>query len=379
MTHQIVAYLPGYATGAGHNSFDIATIPGDKISHLIYAFAGFRKAGNGWVADYPEPLDADPANPHSNVGKLIALKQRWPALRVLVSVGGSSNSHQGDPSQKTTPIFSALAATAAARQAFVSSCIELFITRTYPGVGKLFDGIDIDWESPAASDRGNATLLLREFRRQLDQTGVAEKRQLFLTIAAEMRAQEFELDSLATTLDWVNLMAYDAHLPNDNPKNRLTDFGSPLYRDPAEPGSNVTWNIDATVKAFLAAGLPPERLVLGISAYGRSYADVVTADHGVYQTYNGAGPGSFGQPGVLSYRDIVAGYLPEYELLWHQPTRSAYLFNPTQRVWISFEDARSVAEKSRYADQMKLGGLMLWEISADTAPGSSAPSLVGQM
>ena len=91
--------------------------------------------------------------------------------------------------------FSDVAATAASRKAFVASCIDLIIKGNLPGGGwpegaggpgaaaGLFDGINIDWEYPgidpgngahhSPQDRHNATLLLKEFRRQLDELGAA--------------------------------------------------------------------------------------------------------------------------------------------------------------------------------------------------------------
>ena len=369
MSLYIVSYLPGDATSASHGSFDIGTVPGDRITHLIYGFAGFKQQGGTWVADYPEPHDAGPGK-HSNVAKLIELKKRWPDLRVMLSVGGWHHSHQGDPTNRTTPVFSAVAATTEARQAFVTSCVDTFIKPGHPQLGRLFDGIDIDWEYPAAADKHNFTLLLQEFRAQLDKAGFEDGRQLFLTVALDPGQDRgtLELASIASAVDWVNLMAYNAHGPSLSRWNLFTDFQAPLYKSPAEPVSNVTWNIDPSVQTLARAGLPAAKLVLGISAHGLSYAGVTDANHGLYQPYTGPGPGSFTERGKLIYRDIATRFMPSFELLWDDISKSSYLYSPSQQMWISFDDARSVATKCRYASKIGgagLSGLVLWDISAD--------------
>src|SRR5262249_22858461 len=104
---------------------------------------------------------ADPHSKRSNLAKLVALKQKWPALNVAVSIGGWIHSHHGDPTFKTTPVLSAIAATPQARHTFVSSCMDRFIKPAHPHIGPLFGGIDIDWEFPAAADRHNLTLLFQ--------------------------------------------------------------------------------------------------------------------------------------------------------------------------------------------------------------------------
>ncbi|MBV8585934.1 MAG: hypothetical protein JO308_06575, partial [Verrucomicrobia bacterium] len=109
MVNRVVAFLPGYATNKTRD-FDIATIPGDRITDLIYCFAGFQQLGQNWLPALPQPEHADP-HKDQNVAKLIDLKTRWPALNIAISIGGWDYSHQGDPTFKTTPAFSAVAAT----------------------------------------------------------------------------------------------------------------------------------------------------------------------------------------------------------------------------------------------------------------------------
>ena len=383
MVNRVVAFLPGYATDKARG-LDIATIPGDRISDLVYCFAGFQQRGSSWVPTFPEPHDTTPGKQH-NVAKLIALKTRWPALNIVMSIGGWNHSHQGDPSFKTTPAFSAVSATPEARQAFVTACLDLFLTPTHPIIGPLFGGIDIDWEYPAAPDKHNFTLLLQEFRDQLDTLGNQQNRHLTLTACWGAGAGNEEVGALAGILDWFNLMTYLAHRPSHSPTNQVTDFGAPLYSSPSEPPANATWTIDGVVTSFLAAGVPAAQLVIGINTYARTFAGVANVNHGLYQPYTGPGPGSLGKTEILEYKDLMANYLPSYEYHWDDVTKCSFLYSPAKQVWITFDSPDSIAARASHADQKGLAGLLLWELGADVlsdlnpSPPPPIPSLIDAM
>jgi chitinase len=156
---------------AGYNIANLqANGVANKLTHLTYAFGNATATGctiADSYADYqdqylPSVSGAPYAGPlYGNFAALQQLKQLHPNLKVEISLSGAAG-------------FSG----AASRQAMVASCIDLFINGNLaPGVSAagVFDGIDIDWEFPTATDTLNATLLLKEFRRQLDALGKANR------------------------------------------------------------------------------------------------------------------------------------------------------------------------------------------------------------
>src|ERR1700675_3291584 len=156
---------------AGYNIANLqANGVADQLTHLTYAFGDATPTGcaiaDPW-ADYQTPyLPSVSGAPYTgplygNFAALQQLKQLHPNLKVLISLAGA-------------PGFSAAASTAAGRQTMVANCIDLFINGNLAAgisAAGVFDGFDIDWEFPAASDTQNATLLLQEFRKQLDVLG----------------------------------------------------------------------------------------------------------------------------------------------------------------------------------------------------------------
>ena len=109
------------------------------------------------VADtYSQPLKG-------NFNQVLKLKARHPHLRVLLSLGGWTES-----------TYFSDAALDANRKAFVRSWIDTFMRGNTAGV---FDGFDVDWEYPGScgltcnfrpEDQDNFPALLTEFRTQLD-------------------------------------------------------------------------------------------------------------------------------------------------------------------------------------------------------------------
>mgnify|MGYP001438362551 CR=1 FL=1 len=349
----VVGFLPGYATNK-KRGYDIASVPGDQLTHLIYCFAGFVQSGAAWQAATPEPKDAT-----KNFPKLLALKQRYPALKLMVSVGGWNNSQK---KVNGATIFSTIAADPGLRKAFVQSCLEQFILRS----PTIFEGIDIDWEFPGPQDQANFTLLIREFRSQLDAAGGQQGRHYALTLSINTTPANIDLVNLQTSLDWLNVMAYNFHAPNQSPSNAVTNFNAPLYSSPHDPTPGV--NIDARLQALIRLGVASRKLVLGIPAYALAYAGVGATNGGLYQPYSGPGPDTYTPgSGILTYKDVMDNYLPTCgSPSFDTSTRSSSIYCVASYVWISPNLADDVLAKATYVMQNNLGGLMLWELGADT-------------
>ena len=140
-----INYAQGFVTG-GRCSI------ADANADTNYSFSAAQSVDG--VADAPgQPL-------RGSLNQMIKLKRRYPRMKLVLSLEGKAVDFAAD-------------AQPAAREAFVASCVDLWIKGTVaPGVsiGSLFDGIDIDWESPHEEDAINYLELIREFRRQFDAT-----------------------------------------------------------------------------------------------------------------------------------------------------------------------------------------------------------------
>jgi chitinase len=352
----------------------------ETLTHINYAFAnvtnGACAIGDGY-ADYDRAYDAaasvdgqpdtwDAGALRGSFHQLQKLKAMHPRLRVLISLGGWTWSAG----------FSAAAAPAQ-REAFVRSCIELFITDArWAG---LFDGIDVDWEYPARcgntcsdnpEDTENFTALLAEFRRQLD----AVRPGLELTIAAPAAADKvdaIEVDRIHPHLDAINLMSYDLH----GPWEQRTNFHAALRPAAADPDRALGFTTDEAVQLWLDRGTPAAKLVVGLPFYGRGWSGVAASTDGLYQTAGAAAAATY-EAGIEDY-EVLAELGAEFMPFRHEEAQAFWVYSASSGVFWTYDDPISIANKTRYAHERGLGGVMFWELSGDDAAGSLVQAIAG--
>ena len=317
----------GYATG--WNPQQAGAL--DHIDALVFAFA--KVEGNGVVLpdDAPERL-----------ARLVALKRTKPALQVAIAVGGWGAGG-----------FSEAAATAAGREAFSRSAAQL--VKAYGA-----DGIDVDWEYPgrtdagiAASpvDRANFTALLKSLRAALD-AAASEGRHYTLSIAAAEGpfAEGIDIAAVEPYLDWFNLMTYDFV----NSTTPTTGHHAGVYPSRlAPPGAR---SVDGAVREYLAAGVPPRKLLIGAAFYGREFGEVVPGHDGLYQRY-----GRYVTE--HSWPQLKRDYLDRNGFVQRHDAQAqaSWSWNAKTRRFITYDDPASIAAKAAYVKAHDLGGIMYWE------------------
>jgi chitinase len=303
---------------------------------------------------------ADPAGDNQLRGifhQFQKLKKRYPALKIVISFGGWGQSDGFSSAVEPEHL-----------KEFVRGCVDTFIRGHFaPGIDApgIFDGIDIDWEYPVEGgvtpgrpeDTANFTAMAEEFRRQLD----AVRPGLLLTAALPAPAElykNFELKKIAASMDFLSIMAYDLHWDSEP----MTFLHSPLFHDPADP-SKPPFDIrngDYAVRGFLAAGVPANKIVLGVPFYGKGWTGVQDVNHGLYQSATGPAK--------------VDGSYRALKELTGTTDRKYYKKAVTCSVWNnsnfwSYDCPEAMKKKMAYIRKQHLGGVMFWELSHDTADG----------
>ncbi len=354
-----------------------------------------RNADLDHVFSASDSVDGQPDDPaaafRGHLHQLAKLKRANPRLRVLISLEGHAADFAFDAQPEN-------------RQAFVASCVNLFIQGNLaPNVSApgLFDGIDVDWEYPQGVDAANFLALLTELRRQMD----LARPGLTLSIAVGPSPRMYDgtdFRAIAAKVGQVGLMTYD----QAGPWMQSTGFIAPLYNvpppvepaassglqggTPAPAGAKSTASTSqaalaaapaggastpalspapapppgggtaGSVQAFLSAGVPASKILIGVPFYGYGWTQVPEVANGVFQEgtpVRGDRPYSYIQSLAAAssvYRDPVS--------------RTPWLFDGDS-FW-TFDDPVSIEAKASYAREHDLGGLMIWELSDDTPQGT---------
>lgn len=279
------------------------------VTHINYAFGHVNNTFDGVRIDNPQRLK-----------QVLALKKTNNDLKVLLSVGGWGSGR-----------FSEMAGDAKLRKSFANNCAE--IVKEFN-----LDGIDIDWEYPtsnaagisaAPEDTKNFTLLMQDIRKAIG------KKKL-LTLATVLTAQYIDFVEVNKVADFVNIMAYDGDRP---PKHHAA-----LYRSEMTGGTSCA----EAVEAHIRAGMPAEKLVLGIPFYGRGNKKEVKD--------------------FVDFKNIPQ--LTGVESRWDDIAKAAYLVNKDGVMVCTYETPESIKLKCDMIKEKGLLGAMYWEFAGDDGQGT---------
>lgn len=272
-----------------------------------------------------------------NFHQLEELKRRYPHLKLLISLEGDPHDFAVDAQPEN-------------RHAFVASCVDTFLRGHFArGISRptLFDGFDIDWESPQAADAANFLALLEEFRAQMN----ALRPGLLLAVAVDespLSLAGTDFAAVARIVDQVGIMNYDYI----GPWSARTGFIAPLFSaDSHDPHS-----IETSIASYEAAGVPPEKILMGLPFYGYSWTDVEWSNDGLFQT----GRAIKEDRSYHHIRDVAS----QFSFYREARSQSPWLFDGNT-FW-TYDDPTSIRFKASYAYHERLGGVMIWELSGDT-------------
>jgi chitinase len=349
---RIVAYFPEWKVKDEYLNYSVEDIPWKLLTHINYAFAKI-------VEGKLHPIEEDLF--YSNMEKIKEYKKEYRDVKVLISVGGWTDSGE----------FSDVALNEENRKKFAKSALELI---------KEFnlDGVDIDWEFPVSGglptnkarpeDKENFTLLLKTLRDVLKE----ENENYLLTIAAPASYTQIhntEPDKYHIFLDFINLMTYDFHGIWD----KYTNHHSPLYGNPKDPDekSRERANCDFAVKEYLKFGIPPEKIVLGVPFYGKGWICEDDGHNGLFAKVKGIPYGIFDNEDYPSGSNpffFIKGVIendPNYIKFRDKYAKVPWLWNPKEKIMYSYDDEESILEKCNYVIKNNLGGIMFWEVTQD--------------
>ena len=319
----VIAYYTG-----GTDNIDSFAI--GKLTHIIFSFAHLK--GNN--------LNIKNAADSALIKKLVSLKNKFPNLKVMLSLGGWGGC------ETCSSVFS----TKTGRKEFAKSVKEV---NNYFGT----DGLDLDWEYPAISgfpghsystdDKKNFTALVIKLRKKL-----GKKNELSFAAGGfkSFIDNSIEWNAVMKKVDRVNLMSYDLV----SGFSTVTGHHTPLYST-----SRNSESVDNGVRLLQQQGVPARKIVIGAAFYGRMWENVQDSITGLYQQ------GKF--KAGISHKNFSSMLSPDSGFIshWDSTAQASYLYNPGKNLFVTFDDERSVGLKTKYVIDKGLGGIMFWQLRDD--------------
>ncbi|SDT08171.1 chitinase [Mucilaginibacter mallensis] len=330
----VIGYVGGY-----RGLIDTTMVDPKKLTVINYAFVNVLN-NRATLSK----LNTDTIN----LKYLAGLKKRNRDLKIVISIGGWTWSGN----------FSDAVLTDTARQAFAASAVD--IVRKYQ-----LDGVDIDWEYPAQKglgninrpdDKHNYTLMFQAIRQDLDQLEQQTGRKMILSTAVggfKGFITHTEMDQVQKYVTYINLMTYDYAQDSLGVAIHHTGlYGSKKY--------NATEYSAKAVTDFIAAGVPPGKLVIGIAFYGHGFETADTVQNGlgskVVKSMRGGGY-TFIKDSLITNK--------AFKYYRDEDAKAPYLFNATTKQFVTFDDEWSVKNKCQYVKDNGMAGVMFWEYSSD--------------
>ena len=320
---KIIAYYSG-------NAKKINTYYRPQISEIIFGFG--HLSGN--------QLKIDSKKDSLTIRALVALKRKNPRLKILLSLGGWGGC------KTCSDVFS----TDSGRIGFAESVLAL--TNYFQT-----DGIDLDWEFPSLAaypehpfkveDKINFTSLIKTLRTRL---GKSKEISVICAGVSPFLEGSLDLPGMAPYVDRINLMTYDLI----GSKTHFSGHHAPLY--------STSWQVasaDHALHYLDSLKIPRNKICIGAAFYGREYLVLENQADGLHQ------PASFQK--FITMKDIRTDYTEAdgYITYWDSVARASYKYNEQNKIFITYDDGRSVAAKTDYVTEKKLNGIFFWELRLD--------------
>ncbi len=330
----ITAYYAGMANGI--NQYDVS-----KLTHIIFSFCHLKGS----------KLSVDNAADTTTIQKLVGLKKQNPELKVLLSLGGWGGC-------------------ATCSDVFASKKGRKEFAKSVKNLNSFFnsDGFDLDWEYPAieghpghkynSADKENFTALIKQLRKQLGQ-----KEEISFAAGGFKKFidESVEWNKVMPLVNRVNVMTYD--LVNGYAK--ATGHHTALYATPMQTDA-----ADNAINLLLQKGVPAEKIVIGAAFYGRAWQGVAAINNGLYQS------GTF--KSAVGFKDFEKEFSAAkgYQYYWDDQAKAPYLYSAAEKIFVTYDDARSLTEKMKYVNQKRLNGIMFWELSNDVFKGGLLEAII---
>jgi chitinase len=225
-----------------------------------------------------------------------------------------------------------------------------------------YGGLDLDWEPISTSDQQYVTALVNKLRSKLPHAVLTMP---VLPITKTFPEVPSFYGTIAKKLDRISVMTYGMAGPYQGWK---TWHSSALKDATASMPSAVNIN----VTQFEKAGVPAAKLGVGTGFYGMCWTGGVT---GPRQDVGDSTVAA--DDNAMSYTTIMSSYYQASAYHYDTRAQAPYLgfaspHGPQNCTYVSYENARSIEAKAKWAKAQGLGALIVWTVNQGHNLGAPA-------
>ncbi|KAI9028737.1 glycoside hydrolase superfamily [Hyaloraphidium curvatum] len=344
-THAVAAeqWVMGYYVAYQASKMPPESISWSGMSHIVM---GRVKANSDGTLN--TDFDYDPTSGPA-LAKDVASRAHAAGKKAILMLGGDDNSPKiADAVRDHSAAFVANLATA---------------VQSYG-----YDGLDLDWENTIDYDQFVA--FVADLRTAMPDA--------ILTVPIGTQNINYDvvpprLPDIASMVDRLSVMSY---FPATSwaGSGWLSWFNCPLHG--AKPATPVS--IDDTLARYVAAGIPREKLAMGIAFYVTCYTGGITApDQG---TETGVEIKGGDNDFMLSDLFGTDGAYDERYRKWYATAGQPYLSLPVPErhgcKYVTYEDEESILVKGKFSRDQGYGGIIIWTINQGNVASHSNPGFL---
>uniref|UniRef100_A0A6M2D3H3 Putative catalytically inactive chitinase-like lectin n=1 Tax=Rhipicephalus microplus TaxID=6941 RepID=A0A6M2D3H3_RHIMP len=316
------------------------TLPIDKVNttvctHVIMGFA--TVSGNS-------TMDLDPIGGHEALITFAALREHQSTLKLMISI-------KGDAVNIKEMLWSVHS-----RQRFIGSVAAILRAAN-------LSGVDLNLELPNILYAFKYVKLLKEFNMKLKNDS---QQPLLLSVALPAKVwllgELYRVQAIKRWADFVNLMTYEFNTYHWL-KPRV-NHNSPLFsRSPALPYFRRL-NVAFSAQLWVKMGMPKSKIMVGIPTFGLSWVLRDSESWHIGSRATGRDPHN---GGYVNFADVCSlqknGSHDEYD------AKAMVPYMHKEKLWISYDDKRSVALKTEWIFLNGYGGTMTYNLNFDDWSG----------
>jgi len=305
VTKKVFGYHPYWASASAYLSYDYAS-----LSSIGYFSYDVDTATGGYITTNKWMTTPIISYAHERGVKVVL---------VVTNFGSAENK--------------AILSDTSKQNVLISTLVTLLIARAG-------DGVDIDFEGVPAAQRANLVSFMRALSKRIKAALPAAE--ISMATPAVDWSGAWDLAALAAVCDHLFLMGYNYY------------WSGSSTAGPVSALEGESYNETRSVTTYVNAGVPPEKLILGVAWYGYDWPVVSQARKAAT-----AGSGSSGTYAVLEAK--AQQYGKQWDAVSKSPWFSYQSGSQWRQAW--YDDSLSLSHKYAMAKAKNLAGIGMWALS----------------